>query len=60
MGLYFGFSILTIYEFCVFVFVKNAADGIIPPAPHRAHIYQPIEDSNKLHLSELSVPRPPF
>ncbi|CAD5208256.1 unnamed protein product [Bursaphelenchus xylophilus] len=38
MGLYFGLSFLTFYEFLVFMFVKDAAIGNEPP-PKRTIIY---------------------
>jgi hypothetical protein len=62
IGLYFGFSILTIYEFCVFVFVKNAAEGIVP-APHRTLLYQignAKKQNEQVNVSELNVPPAPL
>jgi hypothetical protein len=63
MGLYFGLSVLTIYEFCVFVFVKDAAEGIAPP-PSRANLYQNKEkksnDQEIINPSKQDVPPPPF
>ena len=53
VGLYFGFSILTIYEFCVFVFVKNAAEGIVPP-PQRKQLYD-MKGEKQPNLQELAI-----
>lgn len=54
MGLYFGLSVLTIYEFCVFMFVKDAAEGLVVPPPRRNHLYQ-----EKINPLELNVVPPP-
>ncbi|KAI6204133.1 Acid-sensing ion channel 2-like protein [Aphelenchoides besseyi] len=56
-GLYFGLSILTFYEFLMFVFVKDAAEGTVK-APKRNQIYNLKERNQSVY--ELQVPPRPF
>ncbi|KAI6208642.1 hypothetical protein M3Y96_00136600 [Aphelenchoides besseyi] len=56
-GLYFGLSVLTFYEFLMFVFVKDAAEGTVK-APKRNQIYNLKERNQSLY--ELQIPPRPF